>query len=467
MKFLNDTTAFLLSAWNFFSSTEKALLLTAAAVIVSFAFSDFLSAILAGKGRRNIGSLKKGSKRRSEGILFGKNGRKIVYSPTAGEGHIAVVGGSGLGKTSALLIPSLRSWNGTSLTIDISGDICKNVNSLEKLVYTPADPNTVPYNVFSSVDMLSDRDAKNEVLARLAFLLMPPSPKADDASAYFLNEGRKILIAALTAFYYQGMDFTEICVKIVSSSWRELFTEIDCTDCTEAIIYINGFQGNNEKNTAGCKQACDAAVTLFAANENVKRSVRRPKAGETEFNPHSLEDRSIFVVIDDAKLKLYAPLLHVITAQTLEYLAERQVTKDSKTVLLALDEFVSLGHLEITEALRKLRKKKVRIMILTQSISDLDMEYGRDERMSMLGNFKYIAILGANDSDTQEYFARLIGRHTVTNKSISVSSKSTTRTRSSGKDYIVEPSELGRLGKDLILIHDAGCIKLRKNFYFK
>ena len=96
MKFLNDTTAFLLSAWNFFSSTEKALLLTAAAVIVSFAFSDFLSAILAGKGRRNIGSLKKGSKRRSEGILFGKNGRKIVYSPTAGEGHIAVVGGSGL-----------------------------------------------------------------------------------------------------------------------------------------------------------------------------------------------------------------------------------------------------------------------------------------------------------------------------------------------------------------------------------
>ena len=42
------------------------------------------------------------------GFTFGLLGGKKVYLPCDGEGHIAIFGGSGQGKTSALLIPSLR-----------------------------------------------------------------------------------------------------------------------------------------------------------------------------------------------------------------------------------------------------------------------------------------------------------------------------------------------------------------------
>ena len=57
-------------------------------------------------------------------------------------------------------------------------------------------------------------------------------------------------------------------------------------------------------------------------------------------------------------------------------------------ILFCLDEFASFGKLQITEALRKLRKRHIRIMVLTQSLADLDMIYGKDERKGMLGNFK-------------------------------------------------------------------------------
>ena len=51
-------------------------------------------------------------------------------------------------------------------------------------------------------------------------------------------------------------------------------------------------------------------------------------------------------------------------------------------ILFCLDEFASFGKLQITEALRKLRKRHIRIMVLTQSLADLvyDLRQRRTER---------------------------------------------------------------------------------------
>lgn len=400
------------------------------------------------------------------GILFGKQGGKITYSSTDAEGHIAVFGGSGLGKTSALLIPTLRSWTGTSFTIDISGDICRNVDIPNKLTYNPANAASIPYNIFGAIDGLATEDDRNEALEELAFLLMPDGYLKDDAARFYQNEGRKIVTASLIAFYHQGMDFIQICEKVVGSSWCDLFNAIDASSYPKAIQYINSFSGASEINTAGCKQAADSTLKLFAVNERIKQTIRRPKDGEACFTPQTLENNNVFVVIEDSKLKLYAPLLHIITAQCLEFFSERSNNADT-TILFCLDEFASLGRLEITGALRKLRKKHVRIMMLTQSMSDIDLIYGRDERMAMLNNYRYKVILGADDTDTQEYFAKLIGQKPVKKRSKSHNAKSTTHTVSMEKDWAIEPARLAHLGDNLVLLHPSGYVTLKKNFYFQ
>ena len=129
--------------------------------------------------------LKKASKEKARGIIFGKQRFSVIYSPTQQEGHVAVFGGSGLGKTSALLIPTLRSWNGTSFTIDISGVICKNVDIQRKMIYEPANPNSVPYNIFGTIDRMDDEDDQNEALEEIAFLLMPDDERMSDTSKFF------------------------------------------------------------------------------------------------------------------------------------------------------------------------------------------------------------------------------------------------------------------------------------------
>lgn len=401
----------------------------------------------------------------AHGVIFGKEKGAVFFSPVNNEGHIAVFGGSGSGKTSGLLIPTLRSWTGTSLVIDISGDISSNCNIHNKLIFEPANPHSIPFNIFDAIDRTTDINEKNEKLEHLAYMLMPDSARMDDNAKFFLTEGRKILAAALIAFYHQGKDFIQICEFIMGHSFQKVFSAIDASRCEMAIQYINSFEGANERNTAGCKQAADNAVKLFATNNKIKKVVRRPAKQELSFSAASAENSNVFVIIDDVQLELYAPLLHVITAQCLDYFSSRSA-EHTHSILFALDEFASFGKLDITAALRKLRKKHVRIMILTQSMADIDLIYGRAERMAMMNNLQFKVVLNAADTDTQEYFSKLIGNKIIQNHSISRNAKSITRTYTDTKEYAIEPAELAHLKNELLLLYPDGYIRLSKNYYF-
>lgn len=422
--------------------------------------------------KKKLVNLKWGKRNKIHGIIFGRMKNRVLYSEVSQEQHCFVCAGTGKGKTSSLLIPTLRSWTGSSLTIDISGDISKNCpNMLDKLVFEPENEETIPYDVFSMIDKMDDTDKQNEALCQLAILLMPESPNMNDNARFFLMNGRKILMASLIAFYHENLDFCEICRKIVGNSWQNLFNEIDEIGNEEAVLYINGFVGANEANTSGCYQQVCEAINLFATNVNIRNGVRRPSKGEMALQPDCIEENNIFVIVQDEKLELYSPLMNIIVSQFMQYISSRVVEKGkSKTILLALDEYASL-HIDsgmILEATRKYRKRLCRLMILTQNLADLVILYGQEVTRGLIGNFDYKVLLGGiGDLESLETFAKLIGYKETTKRSVSKSSTGTSRTESEDREFIIEPSELDRLGDKAVLISPEGHFILDKNFYYK
>lgn len=135
--------------------------------------------------KNSIGMSRK--KDKVKGIVFGKKAGKLYYSPTDSEGHVVCFAGSGLGKTSSILIPTLQHWDGTCYVVDISGDICQNVEIPHKIIYNPDDTDGVLYNIFSPVDMFESDADKNEALEQLAFQLMPLETNMTDTSVFFLR----------------------------------------------------------------------------------------------------------------------------------------------------------------------------------------------------------------------------------------------------------------------------------------
>lgn len=420
---------------------------------------------------KKLSGLKNGSWDNASGLVFGKNRLgQIIYSPTDSDGkHSFILGGSGTGKTSAVLIPCLSHFNGNFFAVDISGDISAAVHRKASLSFAPCEPETTPYNVFALIDSLKgNTQAQYEQLEKLAYLLMPDIPGSRDASLFFNTEGRKILTAAFTAFYFAGMDFPEICRKIVSSSCIDLFRAIDAQKVEVASLLIKSFHGSNEANTNGCKQAADGAIKLFALNENIKKSVRRPGKDETAISPAVLEERSVFFRIPEEMLDVYAPLLSIVVSQCLAYFAARPIGA-KPSILLALDEFASLNmdSTSIVSALQRFRKRNISIMIVAQSMAALDRLYGEITRKDMLNNFSYKIVLHAGDADTQTEIAKMIGHKKEKSYSKTSGRGAASFTEKEEKVWAIEPEELSRLGDHLILIHPAGFERLKKTPFYK
>lgn len=398
------------------------------------------------------------SRNKAHGIILGKVTKRLLYiSPEQSEGHIVVFGPSGTGKTSALLIPTLRSWEGTALVVDISGDIAANVHTANKIIYDPTSEDCIPYDVFASINAVDDDTERQERLEQLAYLLLPDKANDSEAGVFFCKNGRKMITAALICYYSMGWEFIKICEHFLSNDWRSLLNDIAKQENTTANMYISSFAGASEQNTAGCKQAADDALKLFATNAKIKNALRKPASYEQSICPATLETNSIYIYIPDEKLKIYGDLLRIITAQSMEYFSARP-KENKKMILFCLDEFASFGKLQIVESLRKVRKHFCRILVISQSLSDLDMIYGKDERKAMMGNFAITVILGCKDTETQEYFSRLAGNKRPLFATEAEKQKATP---------IIEPADLAQLGDDLIILSDDGYRRLKKNYYFK
>lgn len=412
---------------------------------------------------------------KAKGVIFGKKGGKLCISPAEEVLHCLCTGGTGAGKTSAILIPTLQSIHDssvTSFTIDISGDIYSNCPDMpDKLVFKPESKETVLFNVFGHIDDLSTKEAQYEALEQLAFLLMPEKEHMQDSALFFLTEGRKILTASLIAFYDSGMDFVEICRKIMASGWKNLFQEIDLTGNPLASMYISGFRSTSEQNTAGAKQAVDSALKLYATNHSVASALGRPVKEKVAFSSKDIENSNIFFVVQEDKLELYRPLSNLLVSLMMQYIMQRTTTAESSHILISLDEFASLGINEelILAALRRFRKRKCRLLLLTQSLVDFSLLYGSEVTKAILANINFKVLLGnLNESESRHYFAELLGTTEKEKKSISKNSKSTTRTISSEKEYVIDPTEMDKQGKDtVILIGVDGFMNLKKNYYFK
>lgn len=455
------------------------------------------------KSRVKMGKLKIASRDAAVGIIFGViftlTGPKVVYSPIEEEGSCLVWGTSGSGKTAAILRNTINSISGkgkgkataTTFCIDISGDVECTVTVLKKIVFGPSCDNSAVYYVFYPVDKirddpsLSDEEKRAMIIEQLMKIASQlervlKDGEAEGAVVFFNNGGHDIIGSSLIAGYFTGLDFEEICILIYRNSWKSHFQWIDSCNVPEASALLGQFEDIKDEHVAGCMGNAKSVIGGIASSHKVLQFLRRPKTvnGVTEpfYTPSLLETHSVFYIIDDGTdFDLYASLTRLVVSQTMEYLQSREPNQEVKNpknhtkkkvlkhmILLALDELSSLNLAqEVASASKKYRKKRVRILALTQSIADLDLMTSRGNTMSRatIDNFPYRLVLGAQDPISQKYFADCVGQHELKS-----SSKNAGRTI---REYWIQPEEFGKLDLHLVLIHPKGHMILGKAYSHK
>lgn len=456
--------------------------------IIVFRKIDFRSNKLDTKPKRFVeNSTRKVKKGTAEGIAFGSSRKNHFSAPQTtesafgDEGHVLAVGGSGLGKSTALLIPTLLNWCNPIqsksskkhfIAWDVSGDLHTALGSLydDTIVFKIGNPDSIGYNPFAIIDAEDDRNLKIKHLVHLALTLMPKHADSSEAGDYYRKEGLKILKAAFIAFYFEGYGFIEICEKVHDLDWHQLLNMIDRTGNDDAIRLINGFADPNlpMSYTSSAKQNCEDAVALFATDDNIKTIIHRDTQSCPSWDPSDMESKNIFIVIDDGDLEEYEQLNCLIANQCLQFIQNRPLNCKNK-ILFCMDEAASLGNLEILPALRKFRKRGCRIFMLTQSLIDIDLTWGEKQRIAMMTNFKYKVVLECSEPNEQEYWSKLAGKHWQWIKSGRTKNSSGDITYSETLSLVnkIEPYTLSNLGNKLVLISPDGVQFLEKDFYYK
>lgn len=410
--------------------------------------------------------LKRGGLVTNTGLVLGQKQHHLVAKPSNFEGNVAIFGGAGTGKTAGNLIPTLLTFQGNALVIDIKPELLKKTGHLH--------PNKEVLNFINpkqSYDPLATLETYTDV-TDLAKTLIPIS--SDIKEPYFRESAQNILASACWEFKGQK-SFSEIAEFLTANPADAIIRQLTASQKSETRILINAVAGIKPEQLASVMNELRNTLVVFATDPVLKQLAGHRT---NSIQPRNIESNWIYLVLPESKLKVYQPYLALIVAQFTRYLTQRP-EKAQPNLLLALDEFPRLGYLPaFADAISTLRSRNVSVMILLQSLAQLDQLYQETGRKIIMDNMHYVVVHNALDHTSQQYFSDRAGTKTAVAKSHSYGTGGSGGTidalfGSSSTSYnqqsapLIRPEEFATLKQPILYAYQLGVTSVDNAYWFE
>lgn len=356
---------------------------------------------------------------KNTGISFGKTtSLGETYNVAFNcETHLLVIGGSGSGKSSNIVIPTIRSWGGPIFAIDIKSEISnfyeRTENDRPFIKFDPTNYNCFKYDPFKILIDAVDAD-EIEIMREIAYSIIPDV--ANNQYQFWVDNERNLLIGALLYYYGIGADFSMAIIGIQTTDIFKLLEEIEKSKNEEAIMFIKDMKTLKPETLSDIGTGLSSQIIIFATDPHISRVFGKDDEDEKFFDWSDIETHNIFFSIPEYKIEEWSSVIRLMTNQLFRYLHRRpdkhsDKGKDQQQILLLLDEFASIGHLNIIRPLSLIRSKSVTIALFIQSIAQLDSIYGDSQRKIIVDNCGYKVFLNAQDVETQAYMSDAVGTY--------------------------------------------------------
>lgn len=409
----------------------------------------------------------------TEGIILGKVGNRLVKRDSAAVGNLAVFGLPGCGKTTSQIITSALQFAGSTLVIDIKGDVLNATKCKRNVkVFAPEDAkNSCHFNPFEGIATLSMTD-RRIFIENIANIVI--QDEGEDDGKFFVDGGRDYFCGIALYLLSENINttFPEVTSALLLGNAFDWVRTVIDSDCQEAKEYLASYFGANEKNVAGCyAAACKACRPL----NNGDLATLLDGKGDC-ISMQTLEDgNDIYIEIPQDKIKAYAPITTIIVQNIMTGFQRRPDSssgKELRPILMILDEFPQLrfDFATLTMALSTLRSKKVTLFLAQQSIAQISKRYGEDGFREIMDTCAYISIMSAQDPKSREYFQKLIGQKKVLKIANSENNNdrgNISRTVQETTEFIYQPEDFGNLGDKVVICANGKYIEAEKTYWFK
>lgn len=370
--------------------------------------------------------------RKISGPIFGKTtGPRSFgkYLTNGDQPHSLIVAPTRAGKGVGVVIPTLLTFNGSALVLDVKGELFENT-SRARLArgdriykFSPLDRQgrTHCYNPVLDIMRLPPERRFAEA-RRLAVNLIVARGKGAEG---FIDGARDLFVAGILACIERGTPTIGAVYDLFTLPGEKykLFAQLaEESQNKEAQRIFDNMAGNDTKIiTSYTSVLGDGGLNLWA-DPMIKAATTT-----SDFSIYDLrrDPTSIYLVVSPNDLEVIAPLVRLFFQQIVAVL-QRDMPKEDEVfeVLFLLDEFKHLGRLESIEtAVTTIAGYKGRFMFIIQSLSALTGAYEVSGKENFLSNTGIQVFMATADDETPQYISKALGEYTYQAKSVSWSRK--------------------------------------------
>lgn len=429
------------------------------------------------------------------GVILGKLGGPKGFAPFIRSTrdkycNTLLVAPPGGGKGVGVVIPTLLTWPGSAVILDVKGENaemtakCRAEMGDTIYVFSPYDEDgrTHRFNPFAPIKAMSDPERQYSELRRVATRLLVSSGNADRP---FIENARDLFTAA--ASVVMATDNPTI------GDVRKLLAPVSNADGS-----TEGGMAARFRNLAAqaTHEAARTTLSQFAAfdpksiathlsvlkaaglNAWSDPAVEAATSGN-DFDLTSLrsDPQSIYIVIAPNDMEALAPVARLLFQSVIAAMQANMPTPEDKLpVLLLLDEFKTLGRMDaVVNATGTLRGYGGHMLLVVQGLPNLEEVYGQAGASSLMNACQVHAYMSINDAQSKQMISRSLGTYGVemTQESTSRSFGSFGGSRTASKQLramkLIEEDAVNRMGEDSILLipKDMRPIFARKVVYHK
>ena len=411
---------------------------------------------------------------KKRGLLLGKKGSKYLINDEPL--HTLVAAPTRSGKGVGIVIPNLLAWNGSVVVLDIKKENYQlTAGYREKhqkvFMWSPMDDLSACYNPF---DFVSEKGpGRITDIQKLAQILLP---RPEHGESMWVNEAQSLFLGVALLV----LDSPKKMPPTLGQVYRILMADDRLTKIAEEALdnpaldtacheALANYKNKAEKERSGVKSSLTSALALWA-NPNIDAATSRSDFDLRDFRR---ERSSVYVGVGQDQLLTLAPLLNMFFQQAVAELSKSLPDKtEQHEVLFLIDEFPMLGAMPtLQKGLALLAGYKIRIVLITQGLGQLDEIYGRQATEGILQNCALQVFFASNDDTTTNYISNRLGSKTVRVRSRSQSQDWTSASTSTS--YIARPllppEEVRRLDpkKAIIFKETARPILAEKVRYYE
>ncbi|MGR9286060.1 type IV secretory system conjugative DNA transfer family protein [Rhizobium johnstonii] len=346
-------------------------------------------------GRARLATLKDAADfrlRDKRGIVLGLKQGLLLRND--GDQHVMVIGSPGQGKSRGFVIPTMMSFKGSQLVLDMSGELFEETSGYLKdkgyeiFLLAPGSKFTDGYN---PLDLISDEPNQRITdLQKLTQMLLPERLRSD--SSDFWEESARILLTAMLGFVLECPDtrksLSEL-YRILNSMSDERKAIIQLLENYEPVLsdqtrmQLTKFAGRHEKLGEGI------AAEIVAKLNFLQNPLVEALTSITTIPIETVRKRKLVIYIqaDWNAMQIYERLISMFIQQMADKLVQMGPLRNGEhEVLMMLDEFGNGGRIDTVLTLAPLiRKHGVRFVFILQDGAQLERLYQRSGQKILMG----------------------------------------------------------------------------------